>query len=105
MSVASAALRREPTGAPRAFVADVVACAKRDLHPGEVLDGEGGYMVYGRLVRAAESLARGYLPIGLAHGVKLTRRVKQHETVPAEAVSLPERSQTLELRRELLEGA
>ena len=104
VSVASAALRKEPTGAPQAFVADVVACAKRDLEPGEVLDGEGGYTVYGRLVRAAESLERRYLPVGLAHGVRLTRRVKQDEIVPAEAVSLPERSAALELRRELVEG-
>jgi len=104
VSVASAALRKEPTGAPQAFVADVVACAKRDLEPGEVLDGEGGYTVYGRLVRAVESLERQYLPIGLAHGVRLTRRVKQDEIVPAEAVSLPERSAALDLRRELVEG-
>ncbi len=104
VSIASAALRREPTGTPQAFLADVVACAKRDLEPGEVLDGEGGYTVYGRLVRAVESLERGYLPIGLAHGVRLARRIKRDEIVPAEAVSLPERSAALEMRRELVEG-
>jgi len=104
VSVASAALRKEATGTPQAFVADVVACAKRDLEPGEVLDGEGGYTVYGRLVRAAESLERGYLPIGLGHGVRLARRIKRDEIVPAEAVSLPERSAALEMRRELVEG-
>ncbi len=105
VSVASAALRKEATGAPQAFVADVVACAKRDLEPGEMLDGEGGYTVYGRLVRAAESREARYLPIGLAHGVRLTRGVKQDEIVPPEAVSLPEHSPGVELRRELVEGA
>ncbi|MCI0372297.1 MAG: flagellar biosynthesis protein FlgA [candidate division NC10 bacterium] len=103
VSIASAALRNEPTGAPQAFVADVVACAKRDLEPGEVLDGEGGYTVYGRLVRAAESMARRYLPIALAHGVKIIRRVKQDEIVRAETVLLPERSAALDLRRELMQ--
>src|SRR5215212_7636939 len=42
VSVASAALRREPTGAAEAWRGDVVATAKRDLAAGEVLDGEGG---------------------------------------------------------------
>ena len=43
ISVASVALRREPTGAPVAFNSDVVATAKRDLKAGEILDGEGGF--------------------------------------------------------------
>ncbi|MCB2071185.1 MAG: Gfo/Idh/MocA family oxidoreductase, partial [Ottowia sp.] len=45
MSVASVALRGEPTGVATGWHADVVATAKRDLKPGEVLDGEGGYTV------------------------------------------------------------
>jgi predicted homoserine dehydrogenase-like protein len=50
-SVASLALRREPTGVAHCWNADVVATAKRDLQPGEVLDGEGGYTVWGKLRR------------------------------------------------------
>jgi len=50
ISVRSAALRREPTGCPTGFRADAVATAKRDLRPGEVLDGEGGCTVWGRLM-------------------------------------------------------
>ena len=49
------------------FNADVVATAKRDLKPGEMLDGEGGYTVFGKLAPASSSLAGGYLPLGLAH--------------------------------------
>src|SRR5690349_670038 len=64
ISVANAGLRGESTGAPDDFRADVVATAKRDLRAGEVLDGEGGYMVYGRLMAATESLRIGGLPIG-----------------------------------------
>ena len=41
-SIASAAPRGEPTGAPERFAADVVAIATRELRAGEVLDGEGG---------------------------------------------------------------
>jgi predicted homoserine dehydrogenase-like protein len=75
ISVASAALRGEATGAPEAWAADVVAVAKRTLKPGEVLDGEGGATVWGKVVPTARSLALGGVPIGLAHGVALTRPV------------------------------
>jgi predicted homoserine dehydrogenase-like protein len=75
VSVASVALRREPTGCATGFRADVIATAKRNLAPGEMLDGEGGYTVYGKLAPAADSLACGALPLGLAHGVKLARAV------------------------------
>src|SRR3954463_16516377 len=67
ISVASAALRREPTGAPTGFRSDVGATAKRHLRKGEMLDGEGGFRVWGRQTQADVSLARGFLPLGLAH--------------------------------------
>ena len=49
------------------FRGDVAAVAKRDLRAGEMLDGEGGYTVWGKLMPAAASLKAGALPIGLAH--------------------------------------
>src|SRR5882757_3202998 len=48
ISVASAALRKEPTGAPNGFRSDVVATAKKDMRRGEMLDGEGGFCVWGK---------------------------------------------------------
>jgi predicted homoserine dehydrogenase-like protein len=72
ISVASVALRKEATGA---FVGDVLACAKRDLKTGEVLDGEGGFTVYGKLMPAAESLRTCALPIGLAHRLTLRNNI------------------------------
>ena len=75
ISVLSAALRREPTGQPQGFGGDVVSVAKRDLRSGEILDGEGGYTVWGKLMPAAESVKQGALPIGLAHRVRLTRDI------------------------------
>ena len=75
ISVASVALRGEPTGAAIGFNADVVATAKRALKAGEMLDGEGGYTVHGKLLPATASLAMGGLPLGLAHDVKLLRDV------------------------------
>jgi predicted homoserine dehydrogenase-like protein len=75
VSVLSAALRKEATGAADGFRADVVATAKRDLRAGQVLDGEGGGCVWGKLLPARRSLEMGGLPIGLASRVKLIRDV------------------------------
>jgi predicted homoserine dehydrogenase-like protein len=75
MSVLSAVLRGEATGCTTGFRGDVVATAKRDLSAGEVLDGEGGFTVWGKLMPAYDSLVLGGLPIGLAHGVKLVRDI------------------------------
>jgi len=81
VSVASVALRREATGVPIGWSADVVATAKRDLRVGEMLDGEGGYTVWGKLLPAATSAAMGGLPLGLAHGVKVLRPVKRDQSL------------------------
>ena len=75
ISVLSAALRWEPTGQTRGWIGDVAAVAKRPLRAGETLDGEGGYTVWGKLLSAAQSAKQQALPIGLAHGITLTRDV------------------------------
>jgi predicted homoserine dehydrogenase-like protein len=101
ISVASAALRQEPTGAATGFRGDAIATAKRDLKPGEILDGEGGFTVYGRLMPAADSLAQAALPIGLAHGVKLTRAVKAGAALRWSDVAADETEQAVQVRREM----
>jgi predicted homoserine dehydrogenase-like protein len=101
VSVLSAALRREPTGATLGFAGDAVATAKRDLKAGETLDGEGGYCVWGKLMPAADSLAAGALPIGLAHGVKLKRPVKAGQGVTYADVELADNDETWRIRREM----
>ena len=37
-------------GATRGFRGDVVATAKRGVRPGELLNGEGSHMVFGKLM-------------------------------------------------------
>jgi predicted homoserine dehydrogenase-like protein len=101
ISVLSAALRREPTGQPRDFRGDVVAVAKRELHPGEILDGEGGYTVWGKLMPAADSLVAGALPIGLAHQVKLVRGVAHGSIVRWCDVETNIKDATILARREM----
>ena len=101
ISVASVGLRGEPTGAPRAFNGDVVATAKRDLRAGEMLDGEGGYTVFGKLMPAGDSLALGGLPLGLAHKVKLLRPVSAGVPLRWSDVEIDPRDPTVRFRREM----
>ena len=100
-SVASVVLRAEATGVPTTWGADVVATAKRDLRPGEMLDGEGGYTVWGKLLPAATSAALGGLPLGLAHGVKLLRPVKQGQSLCWDDVQMDTSTLAYRSRREM----
>ena len=101
ISVASVGLRGEPTGAADGWRGDVVATAKRDLKAGEMLDGEGGYTVYGKLLPASASLALGGLPLGLAHGIRLRRTVAAHQPVRWDDVEAPEGDPAIAFRREM----
>jgi predicted homoserine dehydrogenase-like protein len=99
ISILSAVLRGEPTGQAREFRGDVIAVAKRDLRAGETLDGEGGYMVWGRLMPAASSLKAGALPIGLAHDVRLAKDVPHGSIVRWSDIDIDPKNDIIAFRR------
>jgi predicted homoserine dehydrogenase-like protein len=101
ISVAAVGLRGEATGQAVAWHGDVVATAKRDLAAGETLDGEGGYTVFGKLMPAADSLRRSGLPLGLAHGVRLTRAVGALQHVRWDDVDIDDSGEAVRFRREM----
>jgi predicted homoserine dehydrogenase-like protein len=101
ISVASAALRSEPTGAPTGFRSDVVATAKRHLKTGEMLDGEGGFCVWGKQTPADASLARELLPLGLAHNVKLKRDIAEGQALRWSDVVYDPNDSAVKVRREM----
>ncbi len=101
ISVASIALRGEPTGCSRDFVADVAACAKKDLQPGDTLDGEGGYTVFGKLLQARDSLSRGALPLGLSGRARITVPVVKGEVLTYDHVEIDHNSMAYTLRKQL----
>jgi predicted homoserine dehydrogenase-like protein len=99
ISVLNAALRGEATGSSDAFRADAVAVAKRNLQPGDMLDGEGGYTVWGKCVPARRSLESDMLPIGLAHHVKVMRPVAKGSILTKSDATLDETLEAVKLRR------
>jgi predicted homoserine dehydrogenase-like protein len=101
ISVASATLRNEPTGAPTGFRSDVVATAKRDLKAGEMLDGEGGFCVWGKQTPADTSLERELLPLGLAHNVKLKRDIAEGQPLRWSDVVYDPDDTAVKVRREM----
>jgi predicted homoserine dehydrogenase-like protein len=101
ISIASAALRREPTGQPSGFRSDVVATAKRALKKGEMLDGEGGYCVWGKQTPAARSLKEGLLPLGLAQGVALKRDIAAGASLQWSDVAYDASDFAVKARREM----
>ena len=105
ISVASVGLRGEPTGCATGWRADAVAVAKKDLHQSEILDGEGGYTVVGRLMSATDSLAQNCLPLGLAHGWKMLRPVAAGQPLKWSDVAFDAKLPAVQLRREMESSA
>lgn len=99
ISVAKVALRGEETGSANFFAADVASVAKKDLKKGAVLDGEGGYTVYGRLVRADDSITGSYLPMGLSRGAKLLRPVRKDSILIYQDVELDKSQLSYKIRK------
>ena len=101
ISVASIAVRGEATGATGEWRGDVAATAKRNLKKGEKLDGEGGFTVYGKLMRTADSLKLGALPIGLAHNMVLNKDIPAGKPVCWSDVDYDATQQAIKFRREM----
>ena len=101
ISILAASLLGKATGSTKAFNADVVATAKRHLKAGEILDGEGGHTVWGKLYPARRSLQIGGLPIGLAQNVKLRTYITENSPVRWQDVEIDHNLEAIKIRRTL----
>ncbi len=101
ISILSAALLGKATGSTKNFTGDVVATAKRQLKAGEILDGEGGYTVWGKLYPAYRSLQMDGLPIGLAQNVRLITDVPKNVPVRWQDVEIDHSLEAIKIRRAL----
>lgn len=103
-SIASVALTGVPTGCPKKFCADMVNVAKKDLKPGDMLDGPGAYTTYGQLVPAEESMKNNYLPTGFSEKVKVIRPVAKDAILTYDDVEIDENMFSYKLRKDIEAG-
>ena len=99
LSIAQAALLGASAGRPRETpTSEVLAYAKRDLQPGDTLDGSGGRLVYGLIDRAETLRSQALLPLGLTYGARVRQPIAADRPIPAHAVQPPADSFITRLR-------
>lgn len=100
LSAAAAALFGECHMRPRPVPAAEVGClAKRDLEPGEILDAIGEYSYRGFALTREDAVARNALPIGLAQGARVQRRIARGELLTLASVEPDASLAIVEVRR------
>ena len=87
-SVGMAVLNNEPGLQPTTWISEVIGHAKKDLKPGDKIDGIGGFSSYG--VAYPYSETEGLAPIGLIEGASVTSEIKQGEPIPKDSIELPD---------------
>ncbi len=98
ISVARACLFGEPTINSLHFNSEVVAVAKRDLQTGQIIDGIGGFDVFGKIYTAQGAKKLNAVPIGLIAKAKVKKEVKKGMPVTYEDVDLDGSSFVVKLR-------
>jgi predicted homoserine dehydrogenase-like protein len=100
LSIAKAFLYNEATIEPGfGFVSEVMTIAKKDLNPGDILDGIGGFTCYG-LIELHEVIKKDrYLPIGLSEGCVMKKKISKDEPITYDDVEINENSILLNLRK------
>ena len=101
ISVFSAALLKQATGQTKKFTGDVVSTTKKNLKKSEILDGEGGATVWGKLVPSKLSLSMEALPIGLAHGIKLKNEIEENKIITWNDVDFSSNDPAISYRRKM----
>jgi len=90
-TIARAALFADPTVTPLgAPICEVITVAKRNLQPGEVLDGVGGFMAYGLIENVPISANQSLVPMGVSEGCRLRRNIPKDQPITYADIELPE---------------
>jgi predicted homoserine dehydrogenase-like protein len=99
LSVARAVTLRESSLFAPSLQGEVVAMTKKDLNPGDVIDGIGGYSVRGYADIAKDAKRDNLVPVGLVQGATVTKAIKAGELLTYDHVELKEDSLIVQLRR------
>jgi predicted homoserine dehydrogenase-like protein len=101
VSIASVVLEGEATGAPSfGPLAEVVCATRQAMRAGEMIDGEGGYAVYGTAVSVERAGRERLVPMGLAYGLELIHDVGADHLIGEADVTGDKSSFTWKLRLE-----
>ena len=87
-SVGMAIINNEPGLQPTTWISEVIGHAKKDLKPGDKIDGIGGFSSYG--VAYPYSETEGLAPLGLIEGATVVGEIKQGEPIPRDSIELPD---------------
>jgi len=74
----------------RGHFSDTITVAKRELEPGEKLDGIGGYTCYGNIEKRDIARRESLLPIGLSKGAEVKRSIRKDQPIAFEDVEIDE---------------
>ncbi len=99
LSVARAVLDRESSLYAPHLQAEVCTMAKKDMNPGDVIDGIGGYTVRGYSDLAKDAKRDNLVPIGLIQGAVVQKAIKVGDLVTYDQVQLNESSLIVQLRK------
>ncbi|MCL4415365.1 MAG: NAD(P)-dependent oxidoreductase, partial [Actinobacteria bacterium] len=100
LSIAKVYFDKEPWMVPSGgLVSDVLTVAKRDLAPGEIIDGIGGYTVYGLIDLYEITNKEKLLPIGLSKGCIIKKCIKKGKSVSYDDIDFPSDTLLLQLRK------
>lgn len=100
LSVMELVVDRRPTLVAEHWTAEVAARSKRDLKPGDVIDGIGGHTVAGLIDDAGDFRRDNLVPLGVLAGAKIVRPVKAGEPLTYADVEI-DTSQTIWALRQL----
>jgi predicted homoserine dehydrogenase-like protein len=99
LSVMELVIDRKATLVAEHWTAEVAARAKRDLMPGDRIDGIGGSTVAGLIDNAEDFRRDNLVPLGVLQNATVTRTVKAGEPLTYADVALDETQTILALRR------
>jgi predicted homoserine dehydrogenase-like protein len=75
-----------PVGGP---ITEVVAVAKKDLKPGDIIDGVGGFATFGVIENSNVVLAESFVPMGLVSGCTVTKPIPKDTLITRSDVQFP----------------
>ncbi len=100
ISIAKILLDNEPSLVCEERITEVIAATKKDLMPGDVLDGIGGYCYRGIADIREDAEKENLVPIGLLQNAKVKKPLSTGQLISWDDVEIDESQTIVRLRRE-----